>query len=145
MIVVAVLMGLTALAATLIPRDGRLGRDAEPTPVAPAAPTPAPGAVPEASPATRTPTTLEPIEKTIDAGGDPAKQRIVARQGQLVRVVVTGDVLDTVNLGDLVDFETIIPESPARFELLADAPGVHPITLVDAGREIGRLEIRPAS
>ena len=155
MVVAAVLMGLTALAATLIPRNGGLGRDPAPTPTAippaaPAAPSPTttPGAAapPEASPGTGAATagSLDPIEKTIDAEGDPEKQRIVAREGQLVRVVVTGDVLDTVNLDDLTNFETIIPESPARFELLADAPGVHPITLVDAGRTIGQLEIRPA-
>lgn len=150
MFVVAVLMGLTALAATLIPRDTQLGRQPTPMPTAippaaPAAPSPSTTPAPtEASPATGTAGSLEPIERTIDAGGDPEKQKIVAREGQLVRVVVTGDVLDTVNLDDLVDFETIIPESPARFELLADAPGVHPITLVDAGRTIGQLEIRPA-
>ena len=37
---------------------------------------------------------------------------------------------------------TIDPDSPARFSLLAGAPGEYPIELVDADRQIGTLVIR---
>ena len=38
--------------------------------------------------------------------------------------------------------EAIEPSTPARFDILAEAPaGVYPIRLVDADRRIGSIEI----
>ena len=38
--------------------------------------------------------------------------------------------------------DTIDPDSPARFSLLAGEPGEYPIELVEADRQIGTLVIR---
>ena len=122
LIALAVLMALTALTASLAPRETRASaRTHSATPAAPLAPAP------------------EPVEETLDAGGEG--QRVVARVGQNVTIVVRSEELDTVSLGDL-GIETTEPDSPARFELLADAPGTYPIELLEADRQIGVLEIR---
>jgi hypothetical protein len=80
------------------------------------------------------------VEKTLDAarGG----QRVAARVGQPVVITVKGDALDTVSLGE-IGTKTVEPASPARFELLADTPGRYPLDLLEAGRRIGMLEVRP--
>ena len=74
------------------------------------------------------------------ADGGPDRT-VVARRGRVVRLTVEGDVVDSVALGDL-DIVAIDPESPALFELLADELGSYPITLLDADRRIGVLEVR---
>jgi hypothetical protein len=122
LIVLAVLLGLTALAAGVAPRS-TLDHDAPP-PVA-AAPTPAP--------ATGT------VQKTLDA--QSTGQRVEARIGQTVTITVKSDTLETVTLDQYGD-KTAEPDSAAQFELLADVPGSYPITLQDSGQEIGELDIR---
>jgi hypothetical protein len=65
------------------------------------------------------------------------------RRGDVLKLEVTGDVLDSVEIERLDRMEAIEPLTPARFELLAEAPaGVYPIRLVDADRRIGAIEIR---
>ena len=70
-----------------------------------------------------------------------ADRRIAARRGRHVRLTVEGDEVDSVELGEL-EVEPIDPESPALFELLADELATYPITLLDAERRIGVLEMR---
>ena len=113
-------MAITALAAGLAPRESAQREEASPTPATPAAPA------------------TEPVEATLDAASEG--QRVKAEVGQIVRIVVNTDELDSVQLGDL-GTETADPESPARFELLADEPGTYPIELLEAERKIGELEI----
>ncbi len=60
--------------------------------------------------------------------------------GDLVELTVSGDERDSVMLMDRI--EAIDPVSPARFSVLADEPGEHPIELLDADREVGTLVIR---
>jgi hypothetical protein len=125
LLLVAVLMGLTALAASLAPRepllrDGRRG-------AATATPTPPP------EPATP----VKTVERTISTS-EPA--RVSVKEGQLVQLTVTGDEVDTVQLLD--EIEPIESDSPALFELFADRPGEYPIQLVDADRQIGTLVVR---
>jgi hypothetical protein len=120
LIALAVLMAITALAAGLAPREDAPGEgDQTATPVA-------------SSPAP------EPVEKVLDAGSEG--QRVEAEVGQLVRITVRSDELDTVSLEE-VGIETTEPDSPAIFELLADVPGSYGIDLLQAGRRIGTLEI----
>jgi hypothetical protein len=124
LILVAVLMGLTALAASVAPRqpvDREERREATATPV----------------PATGTPafTTVEKELSTLD--GDA---RVTVREGELVELTVSGPERDSVMLMNRMD--TIDPESPARFSLLADEPGEYPIELVDDDRQIGTLVVR---
>jgi hypothetical protein len=82
-----------------------------------------------------------PVERRISA--EPgARTAVSVRQGQLLRLEVTGDVLDSVELQGLDRMDGIEPLTPARFEVLAERPGVYPIRLVEEDRPIGRLVIR---
>ena len=120
LIALALLMAITALAAGVAPRESTQDEDASPTPAASAAPA------------------AEPVEATLDAQSEG--QRVEAEVGQIVRIVVNTDELDSVQLAEL-GTETADPESPARFELLAETPGTYPIELLEAERQIGELEI----
>lgn len=120
LILVAVLMGMTALAASLAPRQPVSDRERQD-----ATPTPAVG--------TSTLTTIEKALTTSDAD-------VTVNEGDLVELTISGPETDSVMLLERMD--TIHPESPARFSLLAGEPGEYPIELVDAGRQIGTLTIR---
>ena len=120
LIALAVLMAITALAAGISPRESPLKEGGS-------SPTASPGA-----PA------LEPVEEVLDASADG--QRVEARVGQIVRIVVRSRELDTVALAE-VGSKTAEPDSPARFELLAEVPGTYGIDLLQADRRIGVLEI----
>ena len=121
LIALAVLMALTAIVASVAPRESPLREEGDPAPAAP------------------TQAAQKPVEETLDAGGEG--QRVTARVGQNVIIVVRSEELDSVSLAE-VGTETTEPDSPARFELLAEVPGSYPIELLEAGREIGVLEIR---
>jgi hypothetical protein len=131
LLLVAVLMGLTALAASVAPREPLIRERRAATP------TPTPTATTEAA----APGAIRTVEKTISASSE-RPTRVVVEQGALVQLTVSGSVLDSVSLLD--EIEPIDPQSPALFELLADTPGSYPIALVDAGRRIGTLVVRPA-
>jgi len=123
LIALALLMVITALAAGLAPRESAMNEDS-----------PAPSA-------TAGEVAQEPVMQTLDAQAEG--QQVEAKVGQIVRIVVTSDELDTVSVAD-VGFETTEPDSPARFELLADVPGTYPIKLLEADRQIGELKITGA-
>jgi len=73
---------------------------------------------------------------------DGADSRVVVRRGDLLQLEVSGDTLDSVLIERLDRMEAIEPSTPARFDILAEAPaGVYPIRLVDADRRIGTIEI----
>jgi hypothetical protein len=125
LILVAVLMGMTALAASVAPRQPVTSEDRRE-----ATPTPAPAGSP----------TLATVEKRISiADGDA---RVTVDEGDLVELIIEGPERDSVLLLNRMD--TIHPESPARFSLLAGEPGEYPIELVDAERQVGTLVIREA-
>jgi hypothetical protein len=124
LIVLAVVIGLTALASGVAPREPVVRDDGSTPPVPPAG-------------ASRP----DVVERTLAA--DETGQRVVARVGQTVVITIEGTALDTVRLAEYGD-ETVEAASPARFELLADVPGSYAIDLLEAGRRIGTLEIRPA-
>jgi hypothetical protein len=120
LLLVAALMLLTALAAGLAPAPQ----------------------VNEAPPAERPALPVgQPVTETIPA--DPgADTHVVVRRGDLLQLEVTGDTLDSVLIERLDRMDAIDPTTPARFEMLVDAPaGVYPIRLVDADRRIGSIEI----
>ena len=120
LILVAVLMGTTALAASLAPRQPVSQEERESTP------TPAPAG-------TSTIATVEEELTTSDAD-------VTVNQGDLVELTISGPERDSVLL--LGRMDSIHPDSPARFSLVAREPGEYPIELVDADREIGTLTIR---
>jgi hypothetical protein len=123
LLLVAVLMGLTALAASIAPREPLVRERGGP------APTPTPTA--EAN-AVRT------VTKTISA--DTGHARVVVREGDVVELTVDASDVDTVQLMD--EFRPVEADSPAVFNLLADRPGSYPITLLDAQRRVGTLVVR---
>jgi len=117
----AVLLALTAVAAALAPRETSPQDDAATAPPAPTQESPA------------------PVEETLDA--EASGQKVVARVGQNVTILVEADELDSVSLAE-VGTETAEPDSPARFEFLAEVPGSYAIDLLESGRRIGVVEIR---
>jgi hypothetical protein len=123
-ILVAVLMGLTAVAASLAPRQPvpRDQRAAEPTPT----PTPA------VDGAGRT------VERKIETTGAPS--RVVVDQGQLLELTVNGTELDSVSLRG--EIEPVTPEAAAVFNVYADVPGDYEIVLEGEQRVIGTLIVR---
>jgi hypothetical protein len=124
LIVLAVLLGLTAVAAGVAPRQ-------------PAGPDEGTGA-PSVTPPLRA---SGQVQRTLDAAA--TGQHVVARVGQTVVLTVRARELSTVSLGD-VGVRTADADSPARFELLADVPGDYPIELLEPEQRIGTLEIRGA-
>jgi hypothetical protein len=127
LLLVAVLMGLTALAASIAPREPlvRNGDQREQTP------TPTPTPVESSS-------TVQTVDKKLKITDE--SKRVVVSQGELVNLEVSGPEVDSVELLDEV--AAIDPESPAMFNILADRPGSYPITLVDADRRVGTLVVR---
>jgi hypothetical protein len=132
LVLVAVLMGLTALAASLAPPPpaGRQGAiEGGPSPTA----TPSAAAAPPGDGAT--------VSARLSAGTPAGPREVSAVRGDLVNLTVSGNVIDTVAIGGLPVLEPIAPDSPARVELYADKAGRFPIRLLDAGRRIGTLQV----
>jgi len=126
LLLVAVLMGLTALAASIAPRQP-LVRDGDRR-----AATPTPTPLPVAA------ESLQPVERTLFTSENPA--RVAVREGQILQLTVRGSEVDSVMLLD--EIEPLERDSPALFEVLADEPGEYPIELLDADRRIGTLVVR---
>jgi hypothetical protein len=122
LILLAVVLGLTALAAGVAPREPADTGGSPPAAVSPS------GAPPE------------PVEHTLSTSPEGEEERVEAELGQVVRLTIEGDELDSVAVGEL-RIEPIAPDSPATFELLLDVPGSYPITLLGSGRRIGVLDV----
>jgi hypothetical protein len=131
-ILVAVLMGLTALAASVAPPPDPARRDRGATPT----PTPTP---PEAPPDTA----VSGVVSAHVEVGPPGSRltRVRAREGNTVTLDVSGDVVDAVVVDDLPVIEPIDPDTPAHLEIVPSAPGRYPIRLLDADRQIGILDV----
>ena len=123
LILVAVLMGLTALAASFAPRQPTT-REERST----ATPTPAAGGSPTFS-------TVHETLRTEDPGG-----QVSVRVGDVVELEVAGPERGSVTVLGRVD--SIDPTTPARFALRPDEPGEHPIELVETGEQLGTLVVR---
>jgi hypothetical protein len=119
LLLAAVLMLLAVLAAGLAPQ--------QPADDAPSVP------------GSRLPPGGEVVEQISTAESD---SRVEVQRGDVLKLEVSGDTPDSVLIERLDRIESIDPSTPARFELLADAPaGVYPIRLIDADRRIGTIEI----
>jgi hypothetical protein len=141
LVLVAVLMGLTALAASLAPPPESVRR-----PDAPATRSPGPGATsaPQAEPAPAPNLRARTVTAHLYADRGIAPGRVTAAEGDTVQLQITGDVIDTVAIDGLAVMEPIDPDSPVQLELFADTPGRYPIRLLDADRRIGALRITRA-
>jgi hypothetical protein len=140
LLLVAVLMGLTALAASIAPRDNGPDSATVPPGRPGAAPTGTATASPQLEPAAPAPEDV--IEETLSAAQGASPARVRARPGQILQLQVEGAVFDEVVLNGLDQTEAISPEAPARFELFLDRPGRFEIRLLDADRRLGEILVR---
>jgi hypothetical protein len=119
LLLAAVLMLLAALAASIAPRDLTQRDD----------PPPAATNLPAGS----------SVAREISAAPGAAPARINVNRGDTLELEVSGDLLDEVLLERL---DSIEPSTPARFNILVDAPaGSYPIRLVEEDRRIGSIVI----
>ena len=120
LLLAAVLMLLAALAAGLAPQEEA-----------------------NEGPAAQTSTLPEGTTVVEEISAAPGSDsRVVVRRGDRLQLEVKGDTLDSVLIERLDRMEAIEPLTPARFDILAEAPaGVYPIRLVDADRRIGSIQI----
>jgi hypothetical protein len=122
LLLAAVLMLLSAVAASLVPRDLTGGDD---EPVTGRGDLPSGDTIVEEIPA--------------EAGTD---SRIAVSRGDTLQLEVSGNTLDAVLLERLDRIDAIEPTTPARFNLVIDAPaGSYPIRLIEADRRIGSIVI----
>jgi hypothetical protein len=140
LLLVAVLMGLTALAASIAPRD--TGSDEPATPPGRPGTVVEPSATPQLAPAAPAPEEEDVVEETLSAAKGASPVRVRARPGQTVKLQVQGRVFDEVELTGLDRVEAIAPEAPARFEIYLDQPGRFEIRLLEADRRLGELLVR---
>ncbi len=128
-LIVLALVGSMVLVVTVAPPDSARRNGAEAT----------------ATPAPLTASLSDPdafdVSETLSTAAGAAPRTVEAEVGDKVELVVEGTAIDSVALGDL-SVEDVEADSPARFELLADAPGTYPLVLVNEDRRIGTLEIR---
>jgi hypothetical protein len=124
LLLVAILMGITAIVAGF---------------AAPVSRTPA-GPAPEAVPAVPAQRAAAPVEETVSVA---APRTVAVGEGDLVRLTVTGQVSDVVELVGLDLLEPIAPETPAVFDVHADRAGRYPIRLTDDERDVGALKVTP--
>jgi heme/copper-type cytochrome/quinol oxidase subunit 2 len=129
-ILVAIVMGLTALAASVAPPPPRT--------------TVTPGGAPPDVQAPRADVRPLDVRRTLRIGAT-ARPRIELELGQNLTLDVAGDVIDTVAIPELGVLEPVEPGSPAGIQVYADTPGMYPIRLLDANRSIGVIEIRRPS
>jgi hypothetical protein len=134
LLLVAVLMGLTALAASVAPRDPALRNTPEQRPRA----TPTPQATEPAATADEAGT----IDRVISADAE-RPERVVVQEGEILELEVSSSEVDSVSLLD--EIQAVDPDSNARFNVYAEEVGKHEIKLVDTDRVVGVLEIRPAT
>ena len=83
----------------------------------------------------------ETVTKKIEAKPG-ANTKVRVSRGDLLELEVSGDTLDSVLIERLDRVRAIEPTTPARFNIVIDAAaGRYPIRLVDADRRIGSLVI----
>jgi hypothetical protein len=121
LLLAAVLMLLAALAAGLAPQR-----------------TPDDGVPP---PRSDLPSGAEVVEELSADEGAEARN-VMVRRGDVLRLEVSGDTLDSVLIERLERIEAIEPSTPARFDMLIEAPaGIYPIRLLEADRRIGAIQV----
>jgi hypothetical protein len=139
-ILVAVLMGLMVLAASVAPppqtprsTGGRAGASPTPTASAPnASPAPSPGDSADA---------LDPTHTLDVARG---QDHVTVRQGQAMTLNVVADAVGSVEIVGLSEVAAVDPSTPAMFQLSADVPGHFPVKLAETGKPLGELIVTPA-
>ena len=133
LIVMLVLLGISTLAAALVPtpssQEGDEGTASETTETKPPDPLPI----------------GEGLRAEIEVGGNEipvvgSRQKPVEVGDQLA-LKVRCDCSDLVEIPALGLVEAVSPEAPAHFDLLPLNPGSYGIRLVDADRVVARIEV----
>jgi hypothetical protein len=119
---VAMLLLVAVIAESIAPRDE-----------APRAVKGAPGATPP-------PATGDVVEARLPAGKGNGKD-VRARVGDLVQIEVRSRAQDVAQIVSLGIAEPVDPELPAQIVFDADRPGRFSVTLRDAARRVGVVEI----
>jgi hypothetical protein len=83
------------------------------------------------------------IERTIRVAPHGADTVRIHLDDQLALTVRSG-VADQVEIPAFGQLEDLTPEAPARFNLLPDRTGTFAVRLLEAGRVIGRIEVSRA-
>lgn len=118
------LLGFTALAASLAPPEPRRTASSAATP----------------APAPREPGVGDAEMQVVSA--EETDQEIEAEVGRRLRVEVTSRELGSVQLGEDGPIESIQPDSPARFDVLPDRPGEIELAVIEPRRVIARVVVR---
>jgi hypothetical protein len=132
LILMLVLLGVSTLAAALVPPQGEEQR-ATSTDTKTGRPT---KAGEDRGPPGRL------IKRTIRVAPHGADTVRIHRDDQLALTVRSG-VADQVEIPAFGQLEDLTPEAPARFNLLPDRTGTFAVRLLAAGRVIGRIEVKP--
>jgi len=129
--IVLALLGLMVFVVTVAPPD----RNSKNGSTASVTPTPTAGSEPLTDP--------DAFDVTMELSTAPgsASKTVDAEIGDRVRIVIDGAEPDSVALGD-VSVEDVDADTPAEFELLADAQGTYPLILLSDKRRLGTLEVR---
>ncbi len=125
LLIVAILMGITALTAGLAapPRP----RTADPSAAPPV-----------------TAGSADPVEvrRAISDGG--RARTVAVEEGERLILTVRVDALDSVELVGLDRVAAVAPGTPAVFDVLADRPGLYPVETGVDGRRLGAVRVTPS-
>jgi hypothetical protein len=127
LIVMLVMLGISTVAAALVPTEPQDEREDEPT-------------------TTTSASAREPrgrlLRRTVDARGRrPEVVRV--RVGDQLELLVGSRRSDVVEIAGLGELREVDRDAPARFDVLPFERGVHPIRLLEARRTIGRIVVDP--
>ena len=125
----ATLLLISALSSVFAPRQLRSGNGAAALSAAANNKTPPPG-----------PGDIR--ERTFKA---PRTKPLIANVGDIVHVQATAKTDDVVEFPDLGLDATVSPDVPAQFDVIADRAGTFALKLRYRDKQIGVLEVRPAS
>jgi hypothetical protein len=121
LVFIVLLLVVAAVASAIAPRDDDVAR----RPVTPAVPPPAAAA-------------------RVVEGVLPDDRRVRARVGDIVQIEVRHPAQDEVQILALGVAEPVDPGIPAQIVFDADREGRFAVTLRDAARRVGTVEVRPA-
>jgi hypothetical protein len=124
LIVMLVLLGVSTVAAALVPVDRDAGGD-ETT---------------STSTTTRERPTGELVPKSIHAGAEEPKT-IRVEPGDQLQLIVTSRNADEVEIPALDQLEDVDPDAEATFDLLLFEPGHFDVGLVESERKIGEIVV----
>ena len=133
LIVLLVLLGLSTLAAALVPQrtlneGGTTGTTTtQPTTTAPSA--------------TPNPAFLRPTKITVGGKKFPVVSPI--HVGDQLRLLVRSRFPAEIEIPEFGLLGFASPDAPARFELLPDTPGTFGILFADSGKPAGQIEVVP--